>query len=62
MRVYLVEKICDYEYGCTEVVKAFFNEKSASEYINKTPVVGNSTLWQESKAPTTNHTLSKDAK
>lgn len=51
MRVYLVEKICDYEYGCTEVVKAFFNEKSAREYINKQPDVGNFTFWDGSNAP-----------
>lgn len=51
MRVYLAEKICDYEYGCTEVVKAFFNEKSAREYINKQPDVGNFTFWDGSSVP-----------
>lgn len=51
MRVYLVEKICDYEYGCTEVVKAFFNEKSAREYINKQPDVGIFAFWNGSNVP-----------
>lgn len=47
MRVYLVEKICDYEYGCTEVVRVFFNKKSARKYINKQPDVGTSRFGME---------------
>lgn len=51
MKVYLVERICDYEYGCTKVVKVFSNEKSAREYINKQPDVGNFTFWNGSSVP-----------
>lgn len=51
MKVYLVERICDYEYGCTEVVKVCSNEKSARDYINKQPDVGGVTFWDGSTAP-----------
>lgn len=51
MKVYLVERTCDYEYSCTEVIKAFSNEKSAREYINKQPDVGNFTFWDGSNVP-----------
>lgn len=53
MRVYLVEKICDYdEYGGTEVVKVFSNEKSAREYINKQPDAGSLfMLWDGRRVP-----------
>lgn len=50
MLVYLVEKICDFEYGCTEVVKVFSSEKAARDYINDQPDVG-VTFWDGSTAP-----------
>ena len=40
MLVYLVEKICDFEYGCRKVVKVFNNEESARNYVNEQPDVG----------------------
>ena len=51
MLVYLVEKICDFEYGCTEVVKVFSSEKAARDYINDQPDVGGVTFWDGSTAP-----------
>lgn len=45
MKVYLVEKICDFEYGCREVVKVFKNEESARNYVNDQPDVGDVTFW-----------------
>lgn len=51
MLVYLVERICDYEYGCTEVVKVFSSEKAARDYINKQPDVGDFTFWDGSNSP-----------
>lgn len=51
MIVYLVEKICDYEYGCTEVVKVFSSEKAARDYMNEQPDVGDFTFWDGSNAP-----------
>lgn len=38
MKVYLVEKICDFEYGCREVVKVFGNEKSAKTMLIHNPM------------------------
>ena len=35
MVVYLVHSVCDYEYGCTEVVGVFANEKLAKTYIEE---------------------------
>ena len=37
MKVYLVNRICDYEYGCREVVAVFSSRKSAKDYISKQP-------------------------
>lgn len=51
MKVYLVEKICDYEYGCTEVDKVFSSEKAARDYINDQPDVGDFAFWDGSTAP-----------
>lgn len=51
MRVYLVEKICDFEYGCREVVKVFKNEKSARNYVNEQPDVGDVEFWNGENIP-----------
>lgn len=51
MLVYLVNKICDYEYGCREVVGVFNSIKSAENYINKQPDKGDIKFWDGSKEP-----------
>ena len=51
MLVYLVEKICDFEYGCTEVVKVFSSEKAARDYINDQPDVDDVIFWDGSNVP-----------
>lgn len=33
--VYIVNKICDYEYGCTEVDKVFDSLEKAENYVEK---------------------------
>lgn len=35
MKVYLVMSVCDYEYGCTEVIAVFATEKQAQAHIDK---------------------------
>ena len=35
MKVYLVESICDYEYGCRAVEGVFNSRESAEAYIEK---------------------------
>lgn len=35
MKVYLVESICDYEYGCREVEAVCASEEVAEDYIEK---------------------------
>ena len=45
MKVYLVNKICDYEYGCREVVAVFSSRKSAKDYISKQPDNGDVKFW-----------------
>lgn len=35
MKVYLVESICDYEYGCREVEAVCATKESAETYIEK---------------------------
>lgn len=51
MLVYLVEKICDYEYGCREVVKVFSSEKAARNYINNQPNMGDVMFWDGTNEP-----------
>ena len=51
MLVYLVEKICDFEYGCREVIKAFNNEESARNYVNEQPDVGDVEFWNGENIP-----------
>lgn len=51
MLVYLVKRICDFEYGCTEVVKVFSSEKAARDYINDQPDVGDVRFWDGSNVP-----------
>ena len=46
MRFYLVEKICDFEYGCREVVRAFSSRKSAKDYINRQPDNCDVKFWE----------------
>lgn len=51
MKVYLVEKLCDFEYGCREVVKVSSNEKSARNYVNDQPDVGDVKFWNGENIP-----------
>ena len=51
MLVYLVEKICDFEYGCRKVVKVFNNEESARNYVNEQPDVGDVKFWDSTSEP-----------
>lgn len=51
MLVYLVEKICDFEYGCRKVVKVFNNEESARNYVNEQPDVGDVEFWTGENIP-----------
>lgn len=32
-RIYIVKKLCDFEYGCTRNVAAFKTKEAAEEYI-----------------------------
>ena len=51
MLVYLVEKICDFDYGCRKVVKVFNNEESARNYVNEQPDVGDVKFWDGTSEP-----------
>ena len=51
MKVYLVEKMYDCDYGCKKVIKVFKNEKSARNYVNDRPDVGDVELWNGEYVP-----------
>ena len=51
MKVYLVNRICDYEYGCREVVAVFSSRKSAEDYISKQPDNGDVEFWNGESEP-----------
>ena len=51
MLVYLVEKICDFEYGCRKGVKVFNNEESARNYVNEQPDIGDVEFWNGENIP-----------
>ena len=36
-RVYIVQRICDYEYLCRDIVYVSSSQESAEEWINKQP-------------------------
>lgn len=42
MKVYAVMSVCDYEYGCTEIVGIFSTEEKAKEYIEQ---LGGQRTW-----------------
>ena len=57
MRVYLIEKICDFECGCREVVKVFNNEKSARNYVNEQSDACDVKFWNGENIPMYDITL-----
>ena len=48
MKVFVVSKICDWEYGCRKVVKIFNEETKAESWINKQPDKGKVTFYDGS--------------
>lgn len=42
MTVYVVMSVCDYEYGCTEIVGIFSTEEKAQECIEQ---LGGQSTW-----------------
>lgn len=37
MVVYVVRKICDYEYGCRNIEAVFSTQEKAEEYVENSP-------------------------
>lgn len=49
MKVYVVKKITDFEYGCRDIVAIYFSEKDAKEFIKSLGNQQEVQFWNDSK-------------